>query len=54
MCRACMQKCSRCPSLHEGGGVRHKVGACIALQQLHSHVHVRSARVEMATALMAA
>ena len=38
MCRACTQRWSPCPSLHEGLGVCHKVGACIALQQAHSHV----------------
>ena len=54
MCRACMQRWSLCRSLHEGLGVCHKVGACIALQRSHSHVHVRSARVGMATTVMAA
>lgn len=54
MCRACMQRWSLCRFLHEGLGVCHKVGACIALQQPHSHVHVRNARVKMATTLMAA
>ena len=49
-----MQRLSLCRSLHEGLGVCHKVGACIALQQPHSHVHVRSARVKMATTLTAA
>ena len=54
MCRACTQRWAPCRSLREGLGVCHKVGACVVLQQPHSHVHVRSATVEMATALMAA
>ena len=33
MCRASMQRLLLCRSLHEGLWVRHKVGACIALQQ---------------------
>ena len=54
MCRASMQRLLLCRSLHEGLWVRHKVGACAALQQPDGHVRVRSARVNMATTLMAA
>ena len=54
MCRACTQRWSPCPSLHEGLGVRHMVGTSTTLQQAHSHMRVRSASMEMTTTLVAA